>query len=65
LYTNYDRSTLISNIGETPIDDDKEGFFSSLTKSTKDNFSNLWNSINEEMDKQSIDSKLEAVSESR
>lgn len=66
LYRDYDRSTITSNLSdldniESLGSETSQGFLSSLWSDTKDNFSNLWNSINQEMDEQDIDAKEATV----
>lgn len=70
LYMSYDRSTLISNLDDPEVKEslpssEEDGLFSSMWNSAKDNISNLWNSINEDMDIQNIDQKLHDVSQSK
>lgn len=63
LFRDYDRSTITTNIGdpETPSYEKDEGVFSSLWNSTKQTFSDLWSSINYDMDKQAVDSAINNV----
>ena len=68
LFRDYDRSTITTNIGDphTGVDhsDDEGGIINSIGNmwdSAKQTVSDLWNSINYDMDKQAVDSAINNV----
>lgn len=69
LFNSYDRSTLVTNMDKPEVieasHDESDGFFSSMVGSIKQNLSDLWNSINYDMDKQAVDGKIGEVSDAK
>jgi len=58
----------MSNIDDANVTESRkkeEGFMSSLWGSAKQNFSDLWNSINWDMDKQDINAKIGDINDAQ
>ena len=68
LFRDYDRSTITTNIGDPTFEarsKEDQGFLSSLWDSAKQNVSDLWNSINYDMDTQAVDGKISEVNDAK
>lgn len=69
LFNDYDRSTILTNSADAgaleSFNDQSEGFFTSAWNSTKQNISDLWNSINYDMDVQDVNAKIGDVSDAK